>query len=61
MLAILRLKDDAYGISFIEEVQKRTGKELFLTAIMKKLIGSTRLASRLCGFESLNQAKVSLW
>jgi PadR family transcriptional regulator PadR len=28
MLAILRLKDDAYGVSIIKEVQVRTGKKL---------------------------------
>jgi DNA-binding PadR family transcriptional regulator len=28
MLAILRLKDNAYGVSIIKEVQKRTGKKL---------------------------------
>lgn len=28
MLAILRLKDNAYGVTIIKEVQKRTGKRL---------------------------------
>jgi len=28
MLTILRLKDDAYGVSIIKEVEKRTGKKL---------------------------------
>ncbi len=28
MLAILRLKNNAYGVSIIKEVQKRTGKKL---------------------------------
>jgi DNA-binding PadR family transcriptional regulator len=28
MLAILRLKEDAYGVSIIKEVQARTGKKL---------------------------------
>ena len=28
MLAILRLKDNAYGVSIVKEVRKRTGKSL---------------------------------
>ncbi len=28
MLAILRLKDNAYGVSIINEIEKRTGKKL---------------------------------
>jgi len=28
MLAILRLKDNAYGVSIIKEIEKRTGKKL---------------------------------
>jgi PadR family transcriptional regulator PadR len=28
MLAILRLKDNAYGVSIIKEVEERTGKKL---------------------------------
>lgn len=28
MLAVLRLKDDAYGVTIIREVEKRTGKKL---------------------------------
>ncbi len=28
MLAILRLKDNAYGVSIIKEVEKRTGKRV---------------------------------
>lgn len=30
LLAILRLKDNAYGVSIVKEVQKRTGKKLML-------------------------------
>ena len=30
LLAILRLRDDAYGVSIVKEVQQRTGKTLKL-------------------------------
>ena len=37
MLAILRLKDDASGVTIVREVQKRTGKDIKLGALWVSL------------------------
>lgn len=37
LLAILRLKDNAYGVSIVQEVEKRTGKKLKLGGLWVSL------------------------
>jgi len=37
LLAILRLKDNAYGVSIVKEVQQRTGKNLMLGGLWVSL------------------------
>jgi DNA-binding PadR family transcriptional regulator len=37
LLAILRLRDDAYGVSIVKEVQQRTGKTLKLGGLWVSL------------------------
>lgn len=37
LLAILRLKDDAYGVSIVKEVKRRTGKKLKLGGLWVSL------------------------
>ena len=37
LLAILRLKDNAYGVSIVKEVRRRTGKELKLGGLWVSL------------------------
>jgi len=37
LLAILRLKDDAYGVSIVKEVKQRTGKKLKLGGLWVSL------------------------
>jgi PadR family transcriptional regulator PadR len=37
LLAVLRLKDEAYGVSIVKEVSRRTGKELKLGGLWVSL------------------------
>lgn len=37
LLALLRLGDDAYGVTIKEEIEKRTGREVFIGAIYTAL------------------------
>ena len=37
LLAVLRLKDNAYGVSIVKEVQRRTGKKIKLGALWVSL------------------------
>ena len=50
LLAVLRLGDDAYGVSIIEEMEQRTGREISQAATyigLKRLRDKSLLTSRL--------------